>query len=198
MKKLLLLSLLFISIQSFSQDSLCTLPVKITSLKVNVDSRVAKIEWQTELEQNNDHYQVEKSLNGKTFTAIALVKPNEARDYYAFDELTGAAFYRIKQVDKEGYHSYSKIVYATKEISGIKVAPNPFKDELNVSLFVKTKSMYQITIRDFTGRKVSSKELFLSPGANFVKVNTDSLYSGIYLITITNAATILLNQKIIK
>jgi len=198
MKKLLPLILLFLCLQSFAQDSLCTLPVTFTSLKVNVDARQVKIEWQTESEINNDHYEVEKSFNGKDFIKIATTAITPSRYYYAYDELNHPAFYRIKQLDKDNRYSYSKIMFASNKIFYPEVAPNPFKDELNVSLFVQRKSTYKVAIRSMTGQLVSVKELFLSSGNNFIKINTDSITSGTYVVSISNTEQVLLTQKIIK
>lgn len=198
MKKLFTITLLLFNTWLFAQDSLCTLPVKFTSLKVNVDVRIVKIEWQTDAEINNDHYEVERSLNGKDFTSIGNTAITPSRYYYAYDELKQPAFYRIKQVDKDNRHAYSKTVFVNTKIPAAAVTPNPFKDELNVTLYVKSKSTYKVAIRSMSGQLVSVKELFLNTGNNFIKIITDSITSGTYVVSISNAEQVLLTQKIIK
>jgi len=174
------------------------LPVKFTSLKVNVDSKICKIEWNVEQQINNKMFVLEKSGDGRTFDSVGHVQPNTTGYYYAYDQIGTCAYYRVKQVDFDGRYSFSKIVFASVMISGISLTPNPFKNELNLSLYVKTKSMYSVAIRNMVGSMVASRQLFLNNGANFVKINTDTIQPGVYVVTVRNESAVVLSQKIIK
>jgi photosystem II stability/assembly factor-like uncharacterized protein len=64
-----------------------------------------KITWQTESEQDLDHFEVEKSTDGIQFSTLTQVKArNKGSNYAAWDNplLEGINYYRIKSVDKSG------------------------------------------------------------------------------------------------
>lgn len=199
MKNLLLSALLMFSATMFAQDSLCTLPVHYVSFKCNVDvSKVAKIEWQTEEEINNDHFQLEKSVNGKPFEWVGNIPKNDFGYYYFFHQISEPTTFRIKQVDKDNHYYYSPTVFANIKLSGISVYPNPFVKEINLNAYITSKSTYKVAIRDMQGNLVAVKALLLSTGNNFVKITTDTISPGMYTISLSNGEKVLFTKPLIK
>jgi hypothetical protein len=91
-----------------------------------------QLSWSVVNQLANEHFKVEHSTDGKTFTAIASLageaSSQEEQHYYfshAFPSF-GLNYYRIKQVDEDGSFSYSNLVSVYyKTAHNISVYPNP-------------------------------------------------------------------------
>src|SRR5690606_38797173 len=89
----------------------------------------------------NDKFIIERSTDGKAFTAIGEVKgkdfSNQIAAYSFKDEqpINGYNYYRLKQMDVDGKITYSEIEDVDFSIShtDILVYPNPFISSLNFS-----------------------------------------------------------------
>jgi len=106
MKHLFLLALIVCSITALSQ----TCPVKWESFDVNISDGKSTIIWTTSEEINNNHFEVEKSFDAKSFYTVYRVHPNDERKYKVSDTVSKSCFYRIKQIDNDGNFYYEQIV----------------------------------------------------------------------------------------
>ena len=95
------------------------LPVEFGNVHVSVVNKNVLLKWETITEINNDYFEVEKSNEGVNFERLAQVpgkgNSNAISNYqylHINPLVNGKIFYRIKQVDKDGTQTYSKIVYA--------------------------------------------------------------------------------------
>ncbi len=83
------------------------------------------INWNTNKEENNDRFIIERGPDGIHFTGIGYL--NGARNrtlpsYYNFTDTSyrkGANYYRIKQVDMEGHASYSVVKLVNNKTAAI-------------------------------------------------------------------------------
>jgi hypothetical protein len=87
-----------------------TTPVKLTSFTATAKAADAFLNWTTASEINNKGFDVERSVDGRTFESIGFVKGagNSTRmlnysltDAKAFEK-TPVMYYRLKQVDFDG------------------------------------------------------------------------------------------------
>ncbi|MDI3318336.1 T9SS type A sorting domain-containing protein [Pinibacter soli] len=92
------------------------LPVTFLSFKVTDDNGKAYVQWSTANEVNNDHFEVERSSDGRAFEAISKIYPKDdnasaVKNYSFVDQTVGnvVAYYRIKQVDIDGKALYSSV-----------------------------------------------------------------------------------------
>jgi len=91
------------------------LPVNLTSFNAREDNCIVTINWQTSGEYNAGSFNVQRSVNGTTFTTAANVHANGTtsadKTYSAIDNSapTGNVYYRLQIVDKDGKNSFSKI-----------------------------------------------------------------------------------------
>ncbi len=75
---------------------------------------VVDLFWITESENNNDYFDVERSIDGIDFKKIGTVKgagnTDHQTQYFTMDEdpFTGVNYYRLKQVDFNGEFEYSE------------------------------------------------------------------------------------------
>jgi uncharacterized repeat protein (TIGR01451 family) len=174
------------------------LSVKLLSFNAMLASNKTKsvLDWVTESELNNDHFDVEKSDDGIHFTTIATVKGNgtttSTHTYSYTDNLTpGTAieYYRLKVVDINDKVSYSQIVLV--KLNGafsntaINVYPNPFVSDVKV--FIKsTKSVPAvIKIIAANGTEVSVKKVTVESGSNIIVLSdVASLPKGMYVLEV--------------
>ena len=174
------------------QDNSVTLPIELLNFTAtDVSDDYVRLAWQTSMEENNDHFEVQRSSNSSDFDSLLTVKSqgnsNIVQSYSARDlaPVKGINYYRLKQVDKDGHYSYS----VTQKVKfGSEVPPIVYPNPVN-TLFTAVSGkelIREIVIYDGQGRAVqfvmgnsSDADLkvnvqLLTPGVYFLKVKTDS------------------------
>ncbi|RNI26228.1 T9SS type A sorting domain-containing protein [Rufibacter latericius] len=179
---------------SFRSGSVITpLPVTLVSFTGKAQKNGVSLTWATAAEKDNDFFQVERSLNGKDFSAIGQVKGNgnsNALVNYGFLDAaapTGTVYYRLKQVDFEVKFEYSKtIALQTKAIASaqvtLKAYPNPTTDAVNLDLTRVAASLVTIRVIALDGRLIQTQEV---SGGSVQKVDLTNIAVGTYLLKIT-------------
>ena len=173
------------------------LPVKFGNLQASQQSNGIRLDWTSYNEENVDHYEIERSSNGQSFTAIGRVTAkgnNAARiDYSWLDEspLSANNFYRIKSVDIDGKFIYSSVVKISLGNAGaarMNLYPNPVKgSEIALQFNNLQRGNYSVQIFNNMGQQLSQFQINL---ANENTTQTIQLPSGIkpgtYNLRITN------------
>ncbi len=150
------------------------LPVKLTSFNGKLETDEVKLNWSTATETNNDYFEVERSLDGKSFTKIGFVKGagNSVNvQKYIYIDISAeneVLYYRLKQVDYDGTFSYSNIVVVKQNISSVKLYPNPFEN------YVTVYGHGDIVITDILGK------IYFSDTVG--NVQTTDWPTGVYLV----------------
>ncbi len=118
-------------------DNLNLLPVEISRFGAERSGeKETRIFWTTLSERNNAGFEVQKSRDGINFTTFSAIFGESGdsfttRNYEVFDQEPhyGANYYRLKQIDKDGTVTFSKIVVVYfKDINmanGATLFPNP-------------------------------------------------------------------------
>src|SRR5690242_9130732 len=91
------------------------------------------------------------------------------------------------QVVKEFLCSIETGITPIVEFAGdAKLSPNPVADILNVN--IETNKMVNVTMKiiDVSGKMMTADQFSLNEGKNEVRLETESLYPGFYLLMITN------------
>jgi hypothetical protein len=139
------------------------IPIEMASFDAKPINNTVKLNWLTASERNNGYFDIERSANGRDWSAIGQVKGNgttaKATNYAFVDEapLATVNYYRLKQVDMDGKSSYSATVSVNFKGVGkqLSVFPNPANDRLNlVSDRFDTEGV--VEIYDLSGRLVQS------------------------------------------
>ncbi len=98
-------------------------------------------------------------------------------------QLTENQFYAIKVVpDWEGWGLEDN--EAVNPMTSMRVYPNPVQDQLNVEINASQASLANIAVYNITGQKVMEQNVNISTGINRPAINTTSLTSGIYFVTV--------------
>jgi hypothetical protein len=147
-----------------------TLPIELVSFTGKQNGSKIDLAWKTASELRNDHFEVEKSADGETFTLLGKVKgagTTTQASYYAIDDytpITGPNYYRLKQVDINGSYTYSNVIAVnferTPEFSVV-VFPNPVENHV-VGLLMETpttEGAVFLNVVDMNGRNVAAQQL---------------------------------------
>jgi hypothetical protein len=169
------------------------LPVSWISVKgINAENH-AIISWSTASEEGNQFFDLQRSLDGKTFESIGNVdsKGSLGGNYSFTDQnasiLGTTLYYRIKQVDFNGASSYSVVVAVNFNQNGVvigSVYPNPVQDVLNVSISTSKSEIATLSILDVTGKLVQKETKSLGKGSSTLQISTSSLPQGIYFLNV--------------
>jgi hypothetical protein len=174
------------------------LPVKLVSFNATKEGNTAQLAWKTSEETNSDHFDVERSANGKTWETISQVsakgESSVLTSYTALDAypLNGANLYRLHMVDLDGTSAYSKIQSLDFELANeIVMYPNPVSDELSVKVDDFSR-VSDIQIYDTNGL-----EVYNSVGAPSATINVKNLAAGMYVVKVAQKNNVVSSYKIL-
>jgi hypothetical protein len=188
-----------------------SLPIVMSYFGVVVENNAKTIlNWVTEIELNNEYYTIERSQDGKNFTAIAMVlgslNSTVRKTYQYKDDLKGVdvsktIYYRIKQTDKDGTSTYSPVrsVKLSQQQTMIQVNPNPFVDNITVKYLSEVTGTMSIRVINTNGQTVVSRMSNLYKGLNMVAINNlGSLAKGMYVVEVMINGEISEKTKLMK
>ena len=136
------------------------LPVSFSEIRAKLlSSTSVLIDWSTEIEINNEGFEIQQSTDGIDFTPIGFVAGHgnsmdkvsysfEARNLPEID----VVFFRIRQIDYDGKSEYSQTVSVALDYSNGQVSwfPNPASNDIFMSAGVASR----VQLFDLTGRNV--------------------------------------------
>ncbi|MFC6225714.1 T9SS type A sorting domain-containing protein [Hymenobacter artigasi] len=170
------------------------LPVELTAFTATAKSQDALLAWNTASEKNNDHFDVERSLNGSDYVKISQVQAKGAKttptDYALTDagigaKVSGTVYYRLKQVDTDGTTTYSPVrtvAFTSTLVPTISLTPNPATAATTkLDLTQLPAGSYEVRVLDATGRTVLSTTLTAGL-AHALDLNT--VASGTYTVVV--------------
>ncbi len=147
---------------------------------------MVKLTWTTESELNDDHFNVERSSDGTTFLDLTSIKgagTSSTQHQYSFIDqvpVFGRSYYRLVQNDFDGSQTYSEVCMVDDNLSipNVSIYPNPAANSVtieyrNVGNVSGVKVMNSIGIVMAISAEISS---------SFIKLNTTTLTSGLYII----------------
>jgi hypothetical protein len=163
------------------------LPVTLSSFMVNTVNQKNRIAWTTTSESSNHYFEVQRSSDAISFTAIGSVQgsgDSQKQETYQFtDEVpkAGVNYYRLKQVDFDGQFELSRIIRTVNDGgAGIAVKSAPESRELIVS-GVSGDATYRLVNLD--GRTVKAGQL----AHNDMAISHKQISRGLYVLQIQNA-----------
>ncbi|TAH20799.1 MAG: T9SS C-terminal target domain-containing protein [Cytophagales bacterium] len=172
-------------IDEFSIEGiLSVLPVTLIEFSGKiVNNNTAKLLWKTVDEINNDFFLIEKSsdaLSWKTIGEVVAQKDVEFVRNYSFIDgnmTSEYAYYRLKQVDKDGRFSYSNIIYLPKQMELNKIKINIYPNPTNGVVFIES-----------TQNELSDIQVYNSLGQEMHSIIIRYISSNVYHLDITNLA----------
>ena len=175
------------------------LPVELVAFTAQaVQNRDALLKWTTASELQNDHFDVERSLDGVSFAKIGQQagQGNKATstDYTYTDAGMGLkaagqpVYYRLRQVDQDGTASYSPVrsVSFTGSVAAVATLyPNPAVAATGLDLSaLPATGTYQVLLLDATGRQVYQANL---AGGQVQPLSLSTLATGTYSVLVSGS-----------
>ncbi len=164
------------------------LPVKLISFSVSKEQRSVIVQWLTSEEANSASFEIQHSLNAKTWLTIGSLtaggNTNTKRGYefYHLTPANGENLYRLKMIDRDGTFAYSHIRSLYSEGSPeteLAVYPNPASNELLVH---NPGTVSGLTIWNNGGQLVLQSSLMERYTG---KLSIENLKPDIYVVKIT-------------
>lgn len=178
--------------KQFSLAPVSTLPLKLETFSTAYVDKAVVLNWKTTSERDFSHFVIERSVDGKSYSDIALVfaAGGTAENIYSYKDKTaamqaGIAYYRLRMVDEDRSFSYSFVssVHLSKneKITSIDVYPNPTKNSVSISVPGSWQGKtINLKIYNGTGALKTNKEIRLA-GAS-ADIALSNLPTGIYIV----------------
>lgn len=156
------------------------LPTKLKNFTGLSRNRLATLKWETALETDLDHFELQQSTDGISYTKVAHILPNGSSAHYQVTVSQTAAlnYYRLRFIDKNNHTTYYSPVLSLsdKDELSFKVFPNPAKDYI----YVQVVNNGFVRIFDSAGKLVKTQAAV--KGMNTVDISI--LNSGSYFLEI--------------
>ncbi|MEM7573055.1 MAG: T9SS type A sorting domain-containing protein [Bacteroidota bacterium] len=163
-----------------------SLPVSWESIRGTAFDRYNQIDWEVSAQFNNDYFEIERSLDGRIFTALGR-QPASTASRYQFKDFAapaGLVFYRVRQVDYDGSYTYSGLVQIDrKSAQPLLVFPNPTQLEESVQLRLPQQSDYLLQLYNSGGQQV--RHLNILNQASY-ELPLEGLPTGIYHLRLSS------------
>ena len=178
------------------------LPVKFINASATLlNQHTALIKWQVATPMENaQKFEVEFSTDGRTWKELGtlpITDLNKANWQFTHNNIpTGYLYYRIKQTDKDGRLSYSRIVLLDNKNgnTGYTIYPNPANGFIAISAGYGGNKKAVIQLYDAAGRLLQSHSMLSSSE----EINTAQYPDGTYLVRIADENKIEVHKIIIK
>ena len=183
------------------KDDGIALPVTWLSFTGRSIPGVVELNWSTASEQNNSHFEVERSADATLFSNIgrvnAAANPFIRNDYRYLDQqpIPGKSFYRLKQVDVDGRFSYSSIIQINGVASqGFRVWMVPGSDQLAVQIPQSNMEVSSLQVYDAAGRMVQQRQVL--PGLS--RIDLGGQPKGVYYVRVLQGGLLLYAGQVVK
>lgn len=178
------------SAQSISTNSNIA-PSLIISFTGEVNDNNGQLTWTIENETNIKWFVIERSGDGSRFDSIGMVTGiNNAHHFsYSYTDtrlLSGNNYYRLREVDGDGYFRYSKWISLinTAVSPKIKVFPNPASAVINYTIASASADQVTVQIFNLAGVLVVALQQQLSAGINQESIAISALKTGNYFLKV--------------
>ncbi|MBX9781693.1 MAG: T9SS type A sorting domain-containing protein [Chitinophagaceae bacterium] len=165
------------------------LPIILSAFNSYCKDNGANLIWKTEYEMNSEKFIIEKSKDAVNWNAIGTIdaKGNPS-DYNFTDAEAGKVYYRLKQIDKDGSFTYSKILASDCEVKSITLMlyPNPASDYTELVFSSKKAFSTNIQIFDAAGKMVQNIQAGVQTGMNKIRLNLAALAGGTYIVKLND------------
>lgn len=166
------------------------LPIQLLAFSATLNkNKTVDLNWTTVSEVDNNYFSVEKSSDAINWGDVSTVNgagnSNIEINYHTVDETpyVGINYYRLKQVDFDGNHTYSsikKIELKSEVLNDLHVYPNPSKDL--VTIYSDHSNLKDLAIYNSLGQKINLNNYYKLKSDFKIILNLSDQPKGIYYI----------------
>lgn len=180
--------------------AIASFPIDLGDWRAVKKDRSVKLSWTTMREKNNAWFAIEKSEDQQMWMELHKMEgagnSDEPKDYQYTDHepWQGLMYYRLKQVDYDGSHTYSPALAVSFETlfpNKLEVFPNPVKNHQLHIRYSHDGEASTLVLRNLWGAEV--RRYTTSSGYQGIAETVFSLedvQSGIYLLQLENKQTV--------
>ena len=154
------------------------LPVRFTAFDAERKNNNISLDWKIATIDDLDHFEIERSVDGNTFTTIGSVEVS-GMNYSYLDTMPSDAqtvYYRIKAVSKDNSFTYSKVLKLSVQNQYTwNVWPNPFTTNLYVSFNANANEDISIELYNAAGQLMIHEQHHVVKGMNQFNVSTSGI-----------------------
>lgn len=172
----------------------CALPIELINFDASLSEGVVYLSWQTASEEANDYFWVQRSVDGFAWENILWhdgAGNSSSLISYAVEDrepLLGLSYYRLKQVDENGAHTYSetKVVSNGQFYSDQQLLVLPSSSDINHNVVIyfaePIEGEVEINIVGISGAVLYSQKIFLDDEKWAVISMNRPISSGVYVV----------------
>jgi len=164
------------------------MPISLAEFTAEVEKQSVSLNWTTDMEENTNYFEIERSKDGRYFEAIGKIAAagdsEESIDYSFTDERPNSInYYRLKSVDLDESFTNSKIISANigETQSGINLFPHPVLNTATVDLELATSGDYKMSVYNILGQLMQTKIMSIVENES-ISFNANKLQTGLYII----------------
>lgn len=167
------------------------LPVIFSAFSGTVKGNAVQLTWATQTEINTKNYEVQRSINGMSYTTIATIAAanNANGAAYIFTDngsISAKIYYRIRSVDFDGKTNYSNAIIIRKETRlVIDILGNPVQSSINLNINSSDAGAYQLALYSVSGIKLGSMMYSHSGGSSLVSMPVPANAKGQCILQVT-------------
>ncbi len=186
--------------------SLMPLPIELISFDGKLIDEAVELNWQSATEINNEYFTLERSLDGRNYETIAIVKGQgtsfETHSYQYFDNnpSLGVNYYRLTQTDFDGTFEVFDQIVAVKFVGDInaEIRPNPVhQDDFQLIYNSNHDGDLDVEIYSVTGQLLYKEVYKTNKALNHFDISLSGLSNGIYIVK-TNQNNFVENIRFVK
>ena len=184
----------FVAYNDNTVDVTHPLPATLASFQAKAVQNDVNISWKTLTEENTDHFVIESSIDGTSFSPMKIIKAagnsTDPRQYSCTHQnvAAGKTYYRLKTVDKNGHFEYSDMIVVTIDAASnpsFEIYPNPATEKIIIRQQSPARNeVYQV--RNMAGVLMLQKSLAAGSSQNSIDVS--ALPKGTYLLVRSSGA----------
>jgi hypothetical protein len=168
-----------------------SLPISLTTFQAAPLPSAIALDWGSTNELNFSGFEVERSMDGKSFEKIAWVAAKGGVSVAEYKHLDQTAqrgmtyYYRLKMVDNDGIFKYSPVRTARLGEGTINAFPNPSGGQYTIALERTRSAEGTVTVTDVMGKTVKMERRTLDAA---LTLDLNALPDGVYHVKIDDGA----------
>ena len=181
--------------------SIFVLPIKLTSFNARINNNTALIKWDIAAAEDGANFDLQRSINGNSFTTIATIQGDNIKTQFAYNDAlpaTGKFYYRLQMTDKNGKISYSNILFLQSGSNQpeITLYPNPVYKGAKIQLSLQNIVAKATEIISNSGQVIYSNKNTMT-GSSGITLPA-GIASGVYFIKIFTDDNVLVKKIVIR
>jgi hypothetical protein len=165
------------------------LPVTLTNFDGKLIDDKVELNWSTATEINNRGFDIQRSFDSVNFSSIRFVTGSnnsttgKSYSYTDLKLLPGTNYYRLKQTDKDGRDTYSKVLLFKSNKVKWAIYPNPTINSVSISFNLNSKTNVSAQLLSVDGKVLQTIDKGVVGGVH--RLSLEPATKGTYLIRLT-------------